>query len=84
MIIGKIILLEAKSGRNRTTEALSYGHANEPSPNLLLRRDRATLFATWEDADAALTRTLQVSAKNGDIWPTKFRFKIVTVERNDD
>ena len=82
-IIGKIILLEAKSGRDRTTEALSYGHADEPSPDLLLRRDRATLFASGADAEAALTRTLQVSAKNGATWPAKFRFKIVTVESND-
>lgn len=81
-IIGKIILLEAKSGRDKTTEALSYGHPNEPAPDLLLRRDRATLFATGEDAEAALTRTLQASAKNGHTWPAKFRFKIVTVESN--
>ena len=82
-IIGKIILLEAKSGRDRTTEALSYGHANEPSPDLLLRRERATLFATGADAEAALQRSLQASAANGDTWPAKFRFKIVTVESND-
>jgi len=84
MIIGKIILIEAKAGRDKTAEALSYGHADEPAPNLLLRRDRATLFATEADAEAALQQSLQVSAKNGDTWPAKFRFKIVTVESNDD
>lgn len=83
MIIGKIILIEAKAGRDRTAEALSYGHANEPSPDLLLRRERATLFATGADAEAALQRSLKISAKNGDTWLSKFRFKIVTVESND-
>ena len=82
-IIGKIILIEAKAGRDRTAEALSYGHADEPSPDLLLRRERATLFASGADAEAALQRSLQASAKNGDTWPAKFQFKIITVERND-
>jgi len=79
-IMGRIILLEAKSGRDRTTEALSYGHDGEPSPELLLRRGRATLFATGAEAEDALTKTLQASTKNGDTWPTKFIFKIVAVE----
>ena len=83
MIIGKIILLEAKVARDRTAEALSYGHADEPSPDLLLRRERATLFATGADAKAALQRSLQASAKNGDTWLSKFQYKIVTVESNN-
>lgn len=84
MIIGKIILIKSKAARDGTAEALSYGHADEPSPDLLLRRERATLFATGTDAKAALQRSLEISAKNGETWPAKFRFKIVTVERNDD
>ena len=84
MIIGKIILIESKAARDRAAEALSYGHADEPSPDLLLRRERATLFASGADAEAALQRSLEISAKNGDIWPAKFKYKIVTVESNDD
>ena len=84
MIIGKIILIESKAARDRTAEALSYGHADEPSPDLLLRRERATLFVSGADAEAALQRSLEISAKNGDIWPAKFKYKIVTVESNDD
>jgi len=83
MIIGKIILLEAKAARDRTAESLSYGKKNEPSPHKLLRRERATLFKTSAEAEAALLLTLQEATKNGDIWPSKFRFKIITVENNE-
>ena len=79
-ILGKIILLEAKAVRDSTAEALSYGRADEPSPELLLRRGRATLFATGSEAEAALTTTIKESIKNGDQWPNKFKYKIVTVE----
>lgn len=82
-ILGKIILLEAKAARDSTAEALSYGHADEPSPELLLRRGRATLFATGAEAEAALFKTLQLATKNGDLWPEKYRYKIVTVEVGD-
>lgn len=83
MIMGKIILLEAKSGRDRTTEALSYGHASEPSPDLLLRRGRATLFSSGDEAEAALLATFQAEDRQGNKWPSKFMFKIVTVENHE-
>lgn len=83
MIIGKIILLEAKAARDRTADLLSYGQENELSPNQLLRRGRATLFKTGAEAEAALLLTLQAATKNGDTWPAKFRFKIITVENNE-
>ena len=83
-ILGKIILIEAKAAQDSTAEALSYGHADEPSPELLLRRGRATLFASGAEAEAALTTTIKESIKNGDQWPGKFKYKIVTVEVTDE
>ena len=76
-------MLEAKAARDSTAEALSFGHSDEPSPELLLRRGRATLFATGAEAEAALTKTIQESIKNGDQWPGKYRYKIVSVETDD-
>ena len=82
MKIGSIVLIESKKSSDKVAETLSYGHPNEPSPDLLLRRDRATLFETEAQARAALTSTLQICTKNGHEWPKKFIFKIVSVESN--
>lgn len=79
-MIGKIILVEAKNARDRTAEAMSYGYPNEPDPELLLRRGRATLFATGAEAEAALTKTLRTCTELGHLWPKKYRYLIVTVE----
>ena len=77
---GAIILLVSKSTRDSTCDALSYGRDNEPSPNLLLRRGRATLFETMDTAEAALVASLQSSTSKGDTWPKKFAFRIIPVE----
>lgn len=79
-IVGRIILLEAISGKNRGAEALSYGHKGEPFPELLLRRGRATMFSTSMQANIALFKTLEEEAKNGKTWPSLFKFKFVAVE----
>lgn len=59
---------------------LSYGRGKEPSHDQLLRRDRATLFATEREAWAALEVTLKKATADGDEWPKKFQYAIIEVE----
>ena len=61
---------------------LSYGRGNEPAHNMLLRRGRATMFATEAEAWRMLEGTLLQAKKDGNEWPEKFQYAIVEVEPN--
>ena len=61
---------------------LSYGRGNEPAHNQLLRRGRATMFATEAEAWRMLEGTLRQAKKDGDAWPEKFQYAIIEVEPN--
>lgn len=69
-------------GKNRSLDEpcldpLSYGRAGagEPYPDELLRRGRATLFSTREEAERALRKTGKANA--GNEWLKTFAFLIV-------
>ena len=78
--VGHIILIEAKAMQDKTSEAMSYGHTNETDSEMLLRRGRATLFESYEEAEQALKETLLAATAQNSKWPKKFRYKIVPVE----
>jgi len=59
---------------------LSYGRGKELGHELLLRRGRATMFATDREAWAALEATLKQATAEGDVWPKKFQYAIIEVE----
>ena len=61
---------------------LSYGRGKEPEHNQLLRRGRATMFATEAEAWRMLEGTLRQAKKDGDKWPEKFQYAIIEVEPN--
>jgi len=78
--IGYIILIEAKATQDKTSEAMSYGYPNETDSEMLLRRGRATLFESYEEAEQALKETLLAATAQNSKWPEKFIYKIVPVE----
>ena len=78
--VGYIILIEAKAMQDKTSEAMSYGHTNETDSEMLLRRGRATLFESYEEAEQALKETLLAATAQNSKWPEKFIYKIVPVE----
>lgn len=59
---------------------LSYGRGKEPAHDQLLRRDRATIFATEREAWAALEATLRQATADGAEWPKNFQYVIIEVE----
>ena len=63
---------------------LSYGRGNEPEHNKLLRRGRATIFATEVEAWRMLEGTLRQAKKDGDEWTEKFQYAIIEVVANDE
>jgi len=78
--VGYIILIEAKATQDKTSEAMSYGYPNETDSEMLLRRGRATLFESYEEAEQALKETLLAATAQNSKWPEKFIYKIVSVE----
>ena len=78
--VGYIILIEAKATQDKTSEAMSYGYPNETDSEMLLRRGRATLFESYEEAEQALKETLLAATAQNSKWPEKFIYKIVPVE----
>ena len=59
---------------------LSYGRGKELEHGMLLRRGRATMFATEREAWDALEKTLKQATADGDEWPKKFHYTIIEVE----
>jgi hypothetical protein len=78
--VGYIILIEAKATQDKTSETMSYGYPNETDSEMLLRRGRATLFESYEEAEQALKKTLLAATAQNSKWPEKFIYKIVPVE----
>lgn len=78
--VGYIILIEAKATQDKTSEAMSYGYPNETDSEMLLRRGRATLFESYEEAEQALKETLLAATAQNSKWPEKFIYKVVAVE----
>jgi hypothetical protein len=60
---------------------LSYGRDGEPSPELLLSRDRATVFSSRTEAIAAIKATIKQSLDEGATWPKKYA--IYTIETDE-
>jgi hypothetical protein len=62
-------------------DPMDYGIGDEPSPHLLLRRSRVGLFATRDDAEAALRETGREC--KGQDWTKEFGFlTLECVERS--
>jgi hypothetical protein len=59
---------------------LSYGIGDEPSPEQLLRRGRATLFASRSEASAAIHATIKAATEEGATWPKKYGIYLIEVE----
>lgn len=59
---------------------LSYGREHEPSPELLLDRDRATIFDTQDDAENALKTSLIQAEKAGATWTKKYSYQFIECE----
>jgi hypothetical protein len=59
---------------------LSYGKDDDPSPEQLLRRGRATMFASRSEASAAIHATIKVAMEEGATWPKKYGIYLIEVE----
>jgi hypothetical protein len=59
---------------------LSYGKDDEPSPEQLLRRGRATMFANRSEASAAIRATIKVATNEGATWPKQYGIYLIEVE----
>ncbi len=56
---------------------LSYGREGEPSPEQLLRRDRATVFASRTEASTAMHATIKTALDEGATWPKKYAIYLI-------
>lgn len=63
---------------------LSYGRGAEPAHEQLVRRNRATIFSTKEEACLALESTLKLAKEKGATWPDKFQYIIIEAELKDN
>lgn len=63
---------------------LSYGRDKEVSPELLLMRGRASVFATQTEAWAAAKDTCTLAEADGATWPSKYSFVAIEVEVEQD
>ena len=61
-------------------EPLSYGRGDEPAHDLLLRRGRATVFLSAQDARDALRQTCKRAEDAGATWPANCWFQIIEAE----
>ena len=59
---------------------LSYGRDGEPSPEQLLRRDRATVFDNRAAASAAIHATIKAATDEGATWPKKYAIYLIETE----
>ena len=59
---------------------LSYGRDGEPSPEQLLRRDRATVFDNRAAASAAIHATIKAATDEGATWPRKYAIYLIETE----
>jgi len=59
---------------------LSYGRDGEPSPDQLLRRDRATVFKSRTEARAAMHATIKQALDEGATWPKKYAIYLIETE----
>lgn len=62
---------------------LSYGRNGEPSPEQLLRRGRATLFESQDEAIKAVNATLKRAKDEGALWPKKYAIYLCVCETPD-
>ncbi len=59
---------------------LSYGRDGEPSPEQLLRRDRATVFESRTEASTAIHATIKQAIEEGATWPKKYAIYLIETE----
>lgn len=59
---------------------LSYGRDGEPSPEQLLRRDRATVFESRTAASAAIHATIKAATDDGATWPKRYAIYLIETE----
>lgn len=80
-VLGYMVLvsISALSGEGKWWDVVSFGDGNEPSHADILRRGRAELFATKEDAERAIKETCDHAKERGDTWVKSAKFKIVPV-----
>ena len=76
------IAMSARKSKEATEffAPLSYGRNKEPAHDQLLRRGRATMFATEREAWAALEKTLKQATDEGAPWPKKYQYAIIEVD----
>jgi hypothetical protein len=79
MIIGYTVVAHSRKLQCEW-EPLCFGMSDEPSPAMLLRRNRYDLFATEQVARDALQETLRAAVAEGLDWPTKCRFMVKPVQ----
>jgi len=59
---------------------LSYGRDGEPSPEQLLRRDRATVFESRTAASTAIHATIKAATDEGATWPKRYAIYLIETE----
>ena len=79
-IIGFVVMSSKKTAEIEYFAPMSYGHEDEPSPAMLLRRGRLSIFDSVREAEKALDVTLRQAKADGDKWPSKFVYSIIPVE----
>ena len=62
-------------------DPLSYGRSEEPTPHLLLRRGRVSLFASRAAATYAIHATPADDAARNCDWARKWSFVVVECEQ---
>lgn len=63
-------------------EPLAYGRDDEPSPQMLLRRNRVELFPSKDAAERALKDTYHKAVADNCRWVREFKFSIVEVVKS--
>jgi hypothetical protein len=71
---GWIVLCKIAKGE---FEPLSFGVGEEPNPEMLAKRGRATLFEKIEDAKHYINITYSIASAEGHAWVQKCDFVIV-------
>jgi hypothetical protein len=76
---GWIVLCKIAKGE---FEPVSFGVGEEPEPQMLAKRGRATIFETLEDAKEYINITYSWASAEGHAWARKSDWVIVPVYRD--
>ena len=75
-----IVMARRKYSDVTSGEPMSYGREDEPQPNYLLLRDRATIFKTLLDAGNAIDASIKEARRLNHPWPDLYRFNFLECE----